>query len=246
MKKIFIVVPVLAMVLLSAISCSKGTTSPSATPTPNATMPPLLVDDFEAGNTFNAMGGGWYTYGDTAFGGSNAAPAGMVFASGDTVTAVHSLEISGSSTISTNIAHPPTGGYYGFIGACTTFTAMNLSAYKGIRFYAKTYYQPTSANDKMNVWVASQYEVTHNVQSHYRAQLDAPLGNTWYYYEIPWSAFTQDYVYDSNYPSHPRTRSQVLQDAVMVGFDKEYVYASTGLPPSSWSQMMFVDDVELY
>lgn len=248
MKKTLILITVLAIAVTALISCSKNANSPVASPTPVATMPPLLVDDFEDGNTINALGGGWYFYGDTAYGGANAGLTTPQFYAGCTVSPVNSLQVRGNAwSISTDIPYVPESGYYGFVGACTTFTAVtDLSVYKGIRFYARTDYQPTSANDRMNVYVVSQYEITHNVQSHYRAQLTAALGNTWYFYEVPWSSFTQDYVYDSNYPNHPRTRTQVLQNAVMIGFDKEYVYTSTGTPPSSWSQAMYIDNIELY
>jgi hypothetical protein len=195
----------------------------------------------------NLVGGQWYGYNDRAFGGGNTISA-FSFPSGAPAGTPGKglLFQSNDQRIYTFIPDQPSG-YYGFVGVYTTFTAAtNLGSLTGIRFYVQKGAMVTGAQDSISVWLGSKYKDDNNINSHYRASVTVTATNTWQQVSIPWSSFTLGYVYDSGYPNHQQSLSEVLKDVVKIGVDKSFHYTSTSVSPMSWTQYPWIDDVEIY
>ncbi|MBN2755275.1 MAG: CIA30 family protein [Candidatus Goldbacteria bacterium] len=246
MKKIVSVIIACFSLMIFFISCSESSPSNPGTGV-SGTPTPMLIDDFEDSDTINELGGYWTSMDDSDFGGGNTVNS-ISISSGSTLgTTTGSLALYPEySQINTFIADQPSG-YYGFVSLFTDLpSGRNLSNTTGLRFHLKTYYKPTDTEDRISVWIGSVSEITDGIYSRYRASVTVATGGEWAQYEIPWSSFTLGYVFDSGYPSHAQTKEQVLEEVSRIGFDKEYHYSSAGIPPSSWSQIIYVDDVTVY
>jgi hypothetical protein len=250
MKKILAAVSVLVF-LMSFVSCKKNSPASTVIPTNTATpvTAPVSIDDFEDGNTENALGGFWAYDDDRAFGGGNT---GTAFtwspnSAGGNGTAKFIGAVAADGHLRTFISSNEAGYYYGFVGVYTTFpTALNLSGTTGIKFYAVKGANPTNSSDIVNVWLCSKYESDNNINSHYMANVTMTAG-TWQLIEIPWTAFTQGYVYsDAHYGSPAQSLNEVLTQVEKIGFDKEFVYNMTGISPYAATQYIDVDEITIY
>ncbi len=246
MKKIPVLLVSLFILCVFFISCGQSSPSNPGTGV-TGTPTPVLIDDFEDSDTTNKLGGEWFAMDDSDFDGGNTLN-GVSFDSGSTLgTTTGSINIEPyNAQLRTFIPDQPSG-YYGFVSMYTSLPGgRNLSSTAGLRFHLKTYSKPTSDEDRIYVWIGSVSEDTAGTYSRYRAPVTVATGGEWAQYDIPWSSFTLGYVFDSGYPSHAQTKEQVLLEVSKIGFDKSYHYPSTGIPPSAWSQIIYVDDVEVY
>jgi hypothetical protein len=143
---------------------------------------PLVVDDFEDGDTVSSLGTKWIVYGDGPVGGKSSAQIGVV--AGGANGSRKALEISGQVTADFE---------HGFAGAAIALNkegrGQNLTAYTGIRFYVR------GDGNTYQVSVLSSAVKDHNEYSK-----EFVATKTWKLVTVPFSDLTQSSYWGEQVP----------------------------------------------